>query len=106
MDRIYSLCMAAGRSKRMASIAYKTADVTSYEEVKAVIDMAVELHGRVDVLYNNAGIMPTAPLIEGRRNEWRRLPDINVMGVFTAYGMENGSALKLKELRDFGRNLK
>ena len=28
------------------------------------------------------------------------------MGVFTAYGMENGSALKLKELRDFGRNLK
>ena len=34
-----------------------------------------------DVLYNNAGIMPTAPLIEGRRNEWRQLLDINVMGV-------------------------
>jgi NADP-dependent 3-hydroxy acid dehydrogenase YdfG len=63
------------------TIAYKTADVASYEEVKAVIDMAVELHGRVDVLYNNAGIMPTAPLIEGRRNEWRQLLDINVMGV-------------------------
>ena len=29
------------------TIAYKTADVASYEEVKAVIDMAVELHGRV-----------------------------------------------------------
>lgn len=28
------------------------------------------------------------------------------MGVFTAYGMENGSASKLKELRDFGKNLK
>lgn len=55
--------------------------MTSYEEVKAVIDMAVELHGRVDVLYNNAGIMPTAPLIEDRRNEWRQLLDINVMGV-------------------------
>ena len=29
-------------------IAYMAADVASYEEVKAVIDMAVELHGRVD----------------------------------------------------------
>lgn len=62
-------------------IAYKAADVTDFDQVKAVIDMAVELNGRVDVLYNNAGIMPTAPLIEGRRNEWRQLLDINVMGV-------------------------
>ena len=60
------------------TIAYKAADVASYEEVKAVIDMAVELHGRVDVLYKNAGIMPTAPLIEGRRNEWQKLLDINL----------------------------
>ncbi len=28
------------------------------------------------------------------------------MGVFTAYGMKNGSASKVKELRDFGRTLK
>lgn len=64
-----------------SDIAYQAADVTDFDQVKAVIDMAVELHGRVDVLYNNAGIMPTAPLIEGRRNEWRQLLDINVMGV-------------------------
>lgn len=64
-----------------SNIAYKSADVTNFDEVKAVIDMAMELHGRVDVLYNNAGIMPTAPLIEGRRNEWRQMLDINVMGV-------------------------
>lgn len=65
----------------ISNVAYKAADVTNFDEVKAVIDMAMELHGRVDVLYNNAGIMPTAPLIEGRRNEWRQLLDINVMGV-------------------------
>lgn len=64
-----------------SNVAYKAADVTNFDEVKAVIDMAVELHGRVDVLYNNAGIMPTAPLIEGRRDEWRQLLDINIMGV-------------------------
>ena len=63
------------------TIAYKTADVSNYDEVKAVIDMAMDLHGRIDVLYNNAGIMPTAPLIDGRRNEWRQLLDINIMGV-------------------------
>lgn len=51
------------------TVAYKAADVASYEEVKAVIDMAMELYGRVDVLYNNAGIMPTASLIEGRQEK-------------------------------------
>lgn len=62
-------------------ISYKTADVSNYDEVEAVINLAMELHGRIDVLYNNAGIMPTAPLLEGRRDEWRQLLDINVMGV-------------------------
>lgn len=62
-------------------VAYKTADVSNFDEVKAVIDMAMERYGRVDVLYNNAGIMPTAPLIEARHNEWRQLLDINIMGV-------------------------
>lgn len=62
-------------------ITYKTADVANFDEVKAVVDMAMDLYGRVDVLYNNAGIMPTAPLLEGRRNEWKQLLDINIMGV-------------------------
>ena len=63
------------------TITYKTTDVSNYDEVKAVIDMAMDIHGRIDVLYNNAGIMPTAPLIDGRRNEWRQLIDVNIMGV-------------------------
>lgn len=62
-------------------VTYKTADVANFDEVKAVVDLAMNLYGRVDVLYNNAGIMPTAPLLEGRRNEWKQLLDINIMGV-------------------------
>lgn len=64
-----------------AEIEYKVADVSNFEEVKAVIDFAIEKYGRIDVLFNNAGIMPTTPLIEGRRNEWQQMLDINIMGV-------------------------
>lgn len=64
-----------------AEIGYKVADVSKFDDVKAVIDLAMVTYGRIDVLFNNAGIMPTAPLIEGRRNEWQQMLDINIMGV-------------------------
>ncbi|WP_253288753.1 SDR family oxidoreductase [Amphibacillus sp. MSJ-3] len=64
-----------------ADIHIQQADVTNYEEVKKVINLAMDTYGRVDVLYNNAGIMPTAPIVEGRRDEWQQMIDINIMGV-------------------------
>jgi len=57
------------------------ADVTSFEDVQAVIDTAYDKYGRIDVLYNNAGIMPTNPLSKGQRQEWQKILDVNVMGV-------------------------
>ncbi|MGE7218527.1 SDR family oxidoreductase [Priestia koreensis] len=76
-DRLESLA----KSLPNADISYAVADVTNKEDVQAVIDLAMEKHGRVDVLYNNAGIMPTAPLAESRFDEWRQMLDINIMGV-------------------------
>lgn len=84
------LVIAARREDRLAEIknslpdaelVYKTADVSNYEDVKKVVDLAVETYGHVDVLFNNAGVMPTAPLVEGRRDEWKEMLDINIMGV-------------------------
>ncbi|WP_106450992.1 SDR family oxidoreductase [Trichococcus alkaliphilus] len=84
------LVIAARREDRLAEIknslpdaelVYKTADVSNYEDVKKVVDWAVETYGHVDVLFNNAGVMPTAPLVEGRRDEWKEMLDINIMGV-------------------------
>lgn len=84
------LVIAARREERLKAlveslpsneILYKVADVTNRDEVKGVIDLAVKKYGRVDVLYNNAGIMPTAPLSETRFDEWKQMLDINIMGV-------------------------
>jgi NADP-dependent 3-hydroxy acid dehydrogenase YdfG len=84
------LVIAARREDRLveikdslpdAELVYKAADVSNYEDVKKVVDLAVETYGHVDVLFNNAGVMPTAPLVEGRRDEWKEMLDINIMGV-------------------------
>lgn len=64
-----------------AQIVYKKADVSIYDDVQQVVDLAISEYGKVDVLFNNAGIMPTAPLVETKRDEWKEMLDINVMGV-------------------------
>lgn len=40
------------------NVSYKKTDVSKFDEVKSLIDYALEIHGHIDVLYNNAGIMP------------------------------------------------
>lgn len=64
-----------------ATILVQQADVTKEEEVQRVIKLTMEKYGRIDVLFNNAGVMPTAPLIEAPKGEWRQMLDINIMGV-------------------------
>lgn len=56
-------------------------DVTDREQVKAFVDAAVQRFGRIDVMVNNAGVMPLAPLEMLRLDEWDGCIDVNVKGV-------------------------
>jgi NADP-dependent 3-hydroxy acid dehydrogenase YdfG len=60
-------------------------DVTNRDQVKALVDAAVQAYGRVDVMTNNAGLMPQAPLERLRVDEWDRMIDVNIKGVL--YGI-------------------
>lgn len=64
-----------------ANISTMAGDVTNYEDVQAAVDYAVDKFGRVDVMFNNAGIMPVNTLVSGQRQEWQATFDVNVMGV-------------------------
>ncbi len=60
-------------------------DVTRHEDVKALVDTAVKTFGRVDVLINNAGLMPHSPLERLKIDDWDRTIDVNIKGVL--YGI-------------------
>ncbi|SDL24029.1 NADP-dependent 3-hydroxy acid dehydrogenase YdfG [Franzmannia pantelleriensis] len=63
------------------SVEYRALDVTRREDVQAFADAALALHGRIDVIINNAGVMPLSPLASLKVDEWDRMIDVNIRGV-------------------------
>ncbi|HEX6748262.1 MAG TPA: SDR family oxidoreductase [Longimicrobium sp.] len=60
-------------------------DVTDRAQVQRLVDAAVEAYGRVDVVVNNAGLMPQSLLERLKVDEWDRMIDVNIKGVL--YGI-------------------
>ncbi len=56
-------------------------DVSVREQVQDLIDRTVAAYGRVDVIINNAGVMPLSPLAALKVDEWDRMIDVNIRGV-------------------------
>ena len=56
-------------------------DVTDRESMAGFVGSAIELWGRVDVLINNAGVMPLSPMTAGKQDEWDRMVDVNIKGI-------------------------
>jgi NADP-dependent 3-hydroxy acid dehydrogenase YdfG len=63
------------------SAEYMSLDVASREEVSAFVAFARQQFGRVDVMFNNAGVMPVSPMNALKTDEWDRIIDVNIRGV-------------------------
>ena len=60
-------------------------DVTDPNQVQRLVDAAVQTYGRIDVMINNAGLMPHSPLERRKIDDWNRTIDVNIKGVL--YGI-------------------
>lgn len=76
---------------------HKAVDVTKRDEVQAFADFAREAFGPVDVIVNNSGVMPLAPIAAMKVDEWERMIDVNIRGVL--YGV----AAVLPEMKARGK---
>lgn len=60
---------------------YKVLDVTDKKAVIKAVDDTVEKYGRIDVIFNNAGLMPLSFMENNHTEEWDRMVDVNIKGV-------------------------
>ncbi|KFE52709.1 SDR family oxidoreductase [Pseudomonas syringae] len=78
-ERLQRLC--AEIEEAGGSAEYHALDVTDLQSVQALVEQTVARHGRLDVMLNNAGVMPLSKLEALKVQEWNQMIDVNIRGV-------------------------
>ena len=78
-DRLEAL--AAQLNAEGGTVEFTSLDVTDLDDVQAFAGLAIEKYGRIDVIVNNAGVMPLSPLEALKIDEWNQMIDVNIRGV-------------------------
>lgn len=92
----HPLVLGARRTERLATLCdelrsqgalvdYLATDVTQRSDTQKLANFALEKYGRIDVMINNAGVMPLSPMSAMKVEEWDAMLDVNIRGVL--YGI-------------------
>jgi NADP-dependent 3-hydroxy acid dehydrogenase YdfG len=76
-DRLESLADRIGRDR----VLVLETDVTDEAQARAMVDQTVAHFGRIDTLVNNAGVMLLGPIVDAPVEEWRRMVELNLLGL-------------------------
>jgi NADP-dependent 3-hydroxy acid dehydrogenase YdfG len=76
-DRLEALADRIGRDQ----VLVLETDVTDEAQARDMVDRTVSRFGRLDTLVNNAGVMLLGPIVDAPVEEWRRMVELNVLGL-------------------------
>ncbi|MEL6501557.1 MAG: SDR family oxidoreductase, partial [Cyanobacteria bacterium J06623_1] len=92
-ERLQELVEEIGKAGGTAK--YQITDVTDRAQVEALAKETKQAYGRLDVLINNAGLMPLSPLAANKVDEWEQMVDVNIKGVL--YGVSAVMPIMLEQ---------
>jgi NADP-dependent 3-hydroxy acid dehydrogenase YdfG len=95
-DRLKTLAERIRQSG--GEVAYAVTDVRKRADLSTLVGLASEKFGKLDVIFNNAGVMPVSPLKDLRVDDWDEMIDVNIKGVL--YGI--AAALPVFRAQGFG----
>lgn len=89
-DRLADLCKSLGQENAV----FKATDVTDKKSINDLAKLGIDKFGQIDLLINNAGIMPLSFIEQGRTDEWDNMIDVNIKGVLYAIDLVYNHMMK------------